>query len=360
MTVAAASSARVLALCRYAEAGASSRVRMYQYIPHLERLGISVVPLPLLPDTYVDDLYAGRSVNVLAVARAYLQRVRSLLQQDRNAVLWVEKELFPWLPARVDSWFLARGRRVVIDCDDAVWLRYQSLNNGAARALLGGKFGRLFGAAHCITAGNRAIGEFARHAGAADVRVIPSVVDRDRYAVRTAPREPGPLRIGWIGTPSTVHYLRTLGPVLKVVAERQPFQLVCVGGGMLPLPGLEVDSRPWILAGEADAIRRFDIGVMPLTDGEWERGKCGYKLIQYMACGVPVVGSRVGANMDIVSEGVDGLLAGGNAEWIAALESLLTNPELAARLGAAGRHRVEREFSVQSRCAELAAALRGD
>lgn len=349
----------VIALARYAESGASSRVRMLQYLPHLERLGLHVRALPLLPDSYVEDLYAGRRVNVMAVAGAYVQRARELLQQDRGAILWVEKELFPWVPACFEHWLLQRGRRVVVDCDDAVWLRYQSLRPRPVRALLAGKHGQLFARADCVTAGNRWIGDFARAAGARDVRVLPSVVDLDRYAVRKGPRVEGPLRIGWIGSPATVHYLRILGPVLQVLATRQQFELVCVGGGMIPLPGVQVDSRPWAADTEAEEIRRFDIGIMPLTDEEWERGKCGYKLIQYMACGVPVVGSRVGANPDIFTDGVEGLLAGGNAEWISALESLLADPDRAARLGAAGRARVEREYSVQTRCAELAAALRG-
>jgi glycosyltransferase involved in cell wall biosynthesis len=128
---------------------------------------------------------------------------------------------------------------------------------------------------------------------------------------------------------------------------------------MVPLQGVRTEARAWDADTEAAEIGRFDIGVMPLADGEWERGKCGYKIIQYMACGVPVVASRVGANVDIVRDGEDGLLAGGNAEWVAALERLLQDPALAARLGAAGRRKVEASYSVQARCDELAAALGG-
>jgi len=351
--------ANVLALTRYDALGASSRVRMLQYVPHLARLGVMVRVLPLLSNAYVESLYSGKFPDVFDVARSYVRRVADLRGSAREPVLWLEKELLPWVPFLLEQPLL-RGRRVVLDCDDAVWLRYQRHANPIWRGLLGNKIDRLFACADVVTAGNRWIGDHARAAGARNVQWLPSVVDLDRYALRSGHRADGPPRIGWIGSPATVHYLRVLGPVLQVLASRHDFELVCVGGGMFPLPGVQADFRPWSADTEAEEIRRFDIGIMPLTDGEWERGKCGYKLIQYMACGVPVLGSRVGANSHIVTDGVDGLLAGGNAEWIAVLESLLADPHRGAALGAAGRTTVERQFSVQSRCAEVAAALRGE
>ncbi len=349
----------VLALTRYDALGASSRVRMLQYVPHLARLGVTVRVLPLLSNAYVESLYSGKCPDVFDVARSYARRISQLSGDARDAVVWVEKELLPWVPFLLEQPLLHR-RRLVLDCDDAVWLRYQRHANPLWRGLLGNKIDRLFARADVVTAGNHWIGEHARAAGARDVRWLPSVVDLDRYAKRGGLRADGPPRIGWIGSPATVHYLRVLGPVLQVLASRLDFELVCIGGGMFPLPGVQVEFRPWSGDNEAEEIRRFDIGIMPLTDGEWEWGKCGFKLIQYMACGVPVVGSRVGANPRIVTDGVDGVLAGGNAEWIAVLESLLADPHRAATLGAAGRTTVERQFSVQSRCAEVAAALRGE
>lgn len=350
---------QVLALARYGRLGASSRVRMLQYVPHLARLDVAVRVLPLLSNAYVESLYRGKFPDVFDVARSYRRRIMNLLRDATDAVLWVEKEMLPWVPFLLEQPLLRR-RRLVLDCDDAVWLRYQRHANPLWRGLLGKKIEQLFARADVVTAGNRWIAEHARAAGARDVRWLPSVVDLDRYALRSGQRADGPPRIGWIGSPATVHYLRVLGPVLQVLASRRDFELVCVGGGMFPLPGVQVEFRPWSADTEAEEVRRFDIGVMPLTDGEWERGKCGYKLIQYMACGVPVVGSRVGANPRIVTDGVDGLLAGGNAEWIAVLEFLLADPDRAAALGAAGRTTVEGQFSVQSRRAEVAAALRGE
>jgi glycosyltransferase involved in cell wall biosynthesis len=347
----------VLALTRYAEQGASSRVRMLQYLPHLERVGVDVRACPLLSNAYVSALYAGRRPDIFDLARSYASRLRDVLDAGSEAVLWVEKELLPWLPAGFERLLLRRGQRIIVDCDDAIWLRYQRDAPAPLRALLRGKIEWLFRRAAAVTAGNAWIAEHALRAGARDVRLLPSVVDLDRYAARMPPPPGGPCRIGWIGSPATVHYLRMLGPVLRAVAAQAPIELACVGGGMLPLDGVAVVSREWNAATEAEEIRRFDIGIMPLTDGPWEQGKCGYKLIQYMASGVPVIGSRVGANPQIIAEGEDGLLAGGNAEWIAVLLRLIGDPDLRLRLAQAGRRKVERAYSVQARVAEVGGLL---
>lgn len=347
----------IVALCRYDTLGASSRVRMWQFVPHLARQGVQVRVLPLLSNAYVESLYRGKCPDVFDVARSYGRRMVNLLQEEKDAVLWVEKELLPWMPFLLEQPFLRR-HRLVVDCDDAVWLRYRDHRNPLWRALLRRKIDQVFARADVVTAGNRWIADYARAAGAREVRNLPSVVDLDRYSARKPGDANTPCRIGWIGSPATVHYLKALGPVLRELAARRPLQLICIGGGPLQLDGVAVESRPWSESMEAEEIRRFDIGVMPLSDGDWEKGKCGYKLIQYMACGVPVVGSRVGANCDIVAEGQDGLLAGTDAEWRAALEGLMQDISLCQRLGAAGRRKIEQGYSVPSRLDELAAVLR--
>lgn len=171
-----------------------------------------------------------------------------------------------------------------------------------------------------------------------------------------------PLRVGWIGSPTTARYLDLLAePLARLMAEGL-IRPVLIGAGVDALPGLDAERIPWAEAEEVAALNGLDVGVMPLVDSLWERGKCGYKLIQYMACGKPVVASPVGVNRVIVEpEGTpaaNGFLAGTSIEWEAALRALAIDPELRRRLGQAGRSKVERAYSLQAVAPQLVGLLR--
>jgi glycosyltransferase involved in cell wall biosynthesis len=169
-----------------------------------------------------------------------------------------------------------------------------------------------------------------------------------RYGV-SAPESGGqPLpTIGWIGSPATAHFLQLIAPALHEVVTRKLAQVVAVGANAGQLSDLPVTALPWTEATEVNDIQRFDIGIMPLPDAPFERGKCGYKLIQYMACGKPVVASPVGVNSAIVRDGVDGLLASNQQDWVSALTRLIADPGLRQQMGREGRRRIENEFSLQ-------------
>jgi glycosyltransferase involved in cell wall biosynthesis len=262
-------------------------------------------------------------------------------------VLWIEKELWPWAPAWLEraAW---RGKPVLLDYDDAIFHNYDLHRSAAVRRLYGGKIDALMQHASMVVAGNDYLAERARRAGAASVEVLPTVVDLERYAppVRPGVDAAKPVVIGWIGSPATVGYLQALAEPLARVAAGRAIELHVIGASAA-LPGVAVVQVPWSEAGEVQAIGGCDIGIMPLLDSPWERGKCGYKLIQYMACGLPVVASPVGANMHIVEPGVSGFLADGPAQWEAALVQLADDVALRRRLGRAGRAAVEAHYSLQ-------------
>jgi glycosyltransferase involved in cell wall biosynthesis len=185
------------------------------------------------------------------------------------------------------------------------------------------------------------------------VATVPTVVDLTRYSSR-APNESGkPLVIGWIGSPSTAHYLRDVSTVIASMRKRYAVRAVAVGARPDQVVGTPFETVPWSEAEEAAIVAGFDIGIMPLIDAPWERGKCGYKLIQYMACGVPVIASPVGVNREIVQPGFNGFLAGNETEWEAALTSLIIDADLRDRMGSAGRWRVEQWYSLQVQAPRL-------
>jgi glycosyltransferase involved in cell wall biosynthesis len=190
--------------------------------------------------------------------------------------------------------------------------------------------------------------------------MLPTVIDLRRYPWSPTTRlgdVNGPLRIVWIGSPSTAYYLKALADPLRQLAARSPFVLRVIGASV-ELPGVVVEHVDWRETTEVRSIAECDIGVMPLADSPWERGKCGYKLIQYMACGLPVVASPIGVNVDIVTEGVNGFLADGSEQWVAALERLLIQEDLRCSLGEQGRRRVESTYSLQVTAPMLANLLK--
>lgn len=349
----------VLLLSRYGRLGASSRLRFLDFLPALRAEGIEVTPACLLDDDYLRDLYAGRRTNLSRVASSYAHRLKALLDARRFDLVWLEKEALPWLPAWVETAFL-RKVPYVMDLDDAWFHRYDRHRLGAVRHLLGGKFEALARGARLVFAGSPYLEDWARRAGAQDVRALPTVIDLDRYpppGPRYEPLSPGQaFTVGWMGSASTVRYLDRVADALAGLGDGA--RLRVVGGGAVSLPGVTVETRPWREDDEVAELARFDVGIMPLPDEPWERGKCGYKLIQYMAVGRPVVASPVGVNTMLVEDGVNGFLADSEADWSRALRQLADDEGLRARMGAAGRRMVEERYSLQVVAPQLIESLR--
>jgi asparagine synthase (glutamine-hydrolysing) len=305
----------VLLLSRYGRLGASSRVRSYQYLPHLEARGITVTVSAFAGDAYLADLYAGKPRRKAAIAADYLRRIRMLLASRRFDLLWIEYELLPWLPAWAESLLARLGVPYVVDYDDAIFHRYDQHKRALVRTLLGGKIAAVMRSAALVIAGNAYLAAYAREAGAPRVEIVPTVVDLERYPPREEPLEkrlPGdrPFTIGWIGRRSQPGICPCFAPRCRRCCSqeagsdgRSRARVTLVGANdaaSLAGAGVPVEVRPWCEQTESAEIRQFDVGIMPLPDAPWERGKCAYKLIQYMACGLPVVASPVGVNCEII------------------------------------------------------------
>lgn len=263
-------------------------------------------------------------------------------------MVWMQYELLPWMPTCVEKILLCNSTKLVIDYDDAVFNRYDQHRSFVVRWLLGKKIDQLMHLADIVIAGNEYLAAHAQQAGAKQVEIIPSVVDTTRYQVRAeAKSNAKEIRIGWIGSPTTVKYLSSIENVIKTISNDQTNFIII--GANLPteFEGYSVESWPWSLETEVELIQKLDIGIMPLMDDAFERGKCGYKLIQYMACGLPVVASPVGINQKIIKHGENGFLASKEDEWIEAITLLIENPKLRKEMGLKGREIAEQEYAVQ-------------
>jgi len=334
----------ILVLSRYDELGASSRLRFYQYFPLLESEGIEITVSPLFDRKYVSNLYSGKR-SLVRVVLSYARRMLCLVNSRKFDVIFLEKEVFPWLPSWFEISLLPKNVSIVVDYDDAIHHKYDKNRSGLIRLILGKKIDSIMRRCGLVICGNDYLVTHAKQIGAARVELLPTVVDVSRYKVEASYFN-SRITIGWIGSPITAEYLKPLRPVLDHLVDVFNVRIVAIGANPEQLIGLPVESVKWSENSEVTEICKFDIGIMPLPDEPFERGKCGYKLIQYMACGKPVVASPVGANNNIVKVGINGFLASSTEEWKEYLGRLCSDPELRIRMGSAGRNSIEIFYSL--------------
>ena len=350
---------RILILTRYSRMGASSRMRALQYLPSLDSEGIDVTVSPLFSDAYVGGLQQGKK-SLMEVFSGYSRRLRSLLMSQPFDLFWIEKELLPWMPALVERMLLPKRIPYVLDYDDAVFHYYDLNRNLLVKRLLGSKHLKLIQGAALVMAGNEYLADFARKAGARYVEIVPTVIDLGRYppAVQESlATKSMPPRIGWIGQRAQAAQLVRYAPLFDRLSSEGKARVIVIGIDAAAL-GMRMESIPWSEQTEVASLAGLDIGVMPLVDEPFERGKCGYKLIQYMACCLPVVASPVGVNCQLVEHCVNGFLAETPEQWESALNALLVDPGLRQRMGHIGRQKVERNYSLQVAAPRLAAILK--
>ncbi len=358
---------RVLALSPIPEEGAGCRFRIAQFIPYLRSVGIDVTLRSLFTGEFFNLVYRRghylrKASGFAKLAIKHLASLRDLRQFD---VVFLYREMLPIGPAIVERLLASRARpHVIFDFDDAIFLPSVSDANRSIAALKQpGKVATIIRHSSRVIAGNEYLAAYARKFSDA-VTVIPTVVDTTRFVPsaralsNNGSTAPLPV-VGWIGSPTTAQYLRRLMPVLEPVGRQHRFTLRVSGiAEPVALPGVAVEQPAWTLPGEVELFNSCDVGVYPLVDDDWARGKCGFKAIQFMACGVPVVASAVGVNREIIQDGVNGFLASTEAEWSDKLGRLLSDPELRRRLGAAGRHTVEEQYSLRVQAPALAAVVR--
>lgn len=346
---------KILLLTKYSRKGASSRLRTLQYLPYLEKHGFSFDVQSLFDDNYLEYLYNGQKRHILSILKLYLMRLYALKKLKNYDLVWIEKEIFPYFPAFLEQLMNLKGIKYIVDYDDAIFHNYDMSNNKVLKFLLGNKIDKVMKNAETVIAGNEYLLKRAQTAGARQVTIVPTVVDHNKYKIRSTSSK-NMLTIGWIGSPITQKYIIELFPALLAVNQKHPFRLLLVGASNYILKeskGLQIDIVPWTEDTEVDLIRQMDIGIMPLKDGPWEKGKCGYKLIQYMACGVSVIATPIGVNKDIVLKSNSGQLASSLEEWIFALNKAITSKDYCLKTGMSGHIAVRKYYSIESQVNSL-------
>lgn len=338
---------RLLFLATHPREAASTRYRVLAYFPALDRAGYRLDFHSFFTSQDLAGLYRpGRWLAKLSLAiRGAIQRVRQL-RPGAYDLIFVHRELFP-LGLGFFLRRLARiGVPVVYDYDDAMFLPQRQDRGLLGKLETPSTVNALLRLSDRVVAGNPHLAAYARRFNPR-VELIPTPVDTRLFFPRDG-AEPGPVcTIGWIGSPSTAKYLRGLRQVFERLARSHPFRLKVVGAGPpLAFGAVPIVNLPWVLTREAEEFRTCDIGVYPLWDDEWSRGKSGFKAIQFMASGIPVVASPVGINSEIIQDGVNGFLAASEQEWTDKLARLIEDQALRLKFASTGRTTVEERYSL--------------
>lgn len=343
---------KIVYFTKYSRLGASSRLRSFQFESYYQMNQMEVSYFSLFDDEYLLKLYQNKSISFLKVLYLYFRRFFQLFRVFEYDQVIIEKELFPYLPPLFEQILSLLKVSYIVDYDDAIFHNYDMHPNKYVQKLLGKKIAHVMRNSAVVTVGNQYLKSYAVRSGAKSVVILPTVIDLSRYTIQSpkANKTNRKISIGWIGSPSTFKYFKTLENVIRVLNQKYELEWHVIGADWddKPLDIHSVIFKKWSEKEEVNMLNQVDIGIMPLHETPWENGKCAYKIIQYMALGLPVVASPVGVNSEIVKHGENGFLATQLSDWELYLETLIENKELQKKFGQKGRYQIIEKFTVEN------------
>lgn len=330
----------------------SQRFRFEQYIQYLKEQGFDYDFSYLI--TPEDDKFFYKPGNTIkkmrVVARSYAQRYKDAMKASTYDIIYIQREAFMTGSTYFEKVFSESAAKVVFDFDDSIWLSNVSEANKKFNWLKNsGKTANIIKLADMIFAGNQYLADYARQYNE-NVEIIPTTIDTDEYQRLDIPNEDGKICIGWSGSITTIQHFEYAIPFLKKVKEKfgDKVKFKVVGDGSYKNVELGIEGLPWRKDTELADLSSFDIGIMPLPDDEWAKGKCGLKGLQYMALEIPTLMSPVGVNAEIIQDGDNGFLATDIDEWVDKISKLVESAELRKEMGQKARQTVLDKYSVQA------------
>ena len=346
--------------------GAGCRFRIYQYFPHLRKHNIKASLSPFLFSSYFKIVYKpGKFLSkTVYFFLSTLKRLYDLIRASGYDIIYIYRESYPIGPPVFEYILHFIGKSIICDFDDAIFLPNTSKVNWFLTLLRPRpNIDKIIRLSDCVIVGNDYLKEYALKFHK-NVFVLPTVVDTNKYVPATENKHnlKKKVVIGWIGSPTTQIYIKAFIPIFRKLREKyKNILLKIVGGDFASTEDLtdNVIIQKWFLQKELQELQSFDIGIMPIPDNNWTKGKCGFKAILYMSAGVPVVCSKVGANCEIVQDGVNGFLASNEEEWIKKLSILIESPSLRANIALTGRKTAEEKYSVKENTPKFLEILQG-
>jgi glycosyltransferase involved in cell wall biosynthesis len=328
------------------------RFRFEQYFSFLNENGFQCELSYLLDENDDRVFYSkGNVLNKAAIlTRHYRKRMLDLARIRDYDIVFVFREALMTRSLYFEKKICESGVRMIFDFDDAIWLNDTSDANRLFKWMKRpSKIADTIRWSHMVFAGNRYLADYARQYNK-EVFVVPTTIDTGFYMKRETPRNEDKIVIGWSGSITTIKHFEYALPFLKKIRERYRDRVIfkVIGDGSYRNDALGIVGMPWNKETEVEDLSTFDIGIMPLPNDEWARGKCGLKGLQYMALGIPTIMSPVGVNKEIITDGENGFLAHHQDEWVSKLAMLIDEEELARKMGLAARNTVLAKYSVDT------------
>jgi len=329
----------ILYLSKTSEIGPSSRYRIYQYIPYFKKYGINCKIRPLFKETYFKIININNTlIRIILKAIYSIYRLFVRLYEIRDVkkfdLVIIEHQIFPYLPPFLEYLIKKQNKNIVIEFDDAIYLTFLHRE----------KIGKILKLSKGVIVGNDFLKNYVVKFNP-NVQVIPTTIDMERYNPKIDDSRDKAI-IGWIGLAYNLNFLKSLENVFRKLSKKYKISLKVISGRPLEIGGVEVIFKKWSYDSEVEDLQSIDIGIMPLSENEWSWGKCGLKLLQYMAIGLPSVSSPIGVNNEIVNDGINGFLAKNDEEWFEKLSALIEDKNLRKEMGLNGRKTVEEKYSL--------------
>ena len=332
-------------------AAPSQRFRFEQYYDLLLKNNCQVRISPFLDQTAWKILYhkGQHFLKAFKILAGFKRRINDIFAMRDYDFVFIHREAAPIGPPVIE-WVIAKilKKRIIYDFDDAIWLSNTSEHNQIiARFKWHDKVKHICQWSYKVSCGNEYLADFARLYNQ-NVIINPTTIDTVNLHNRVKDQNTARVVIGWTGTHSTSQYLQNIIPVIEKLEKTHDFTFAVISNGPLNINLKSLRYIRWNKDTEMDDLIQFNIGLMPLIDDKWAKGKCGFKALQYMSLGIPAIVSPVGVNTKIVDHGINGSVCTTPQEWEAAIAKYLTQPALRTKIGEAARKKIEQSYSVKS------------
>jgi glycosyltransferase involved in cell wall biosynthesis len=328
----------------------SQRFRFEQYISHLNHDAFDCEHVFLL-DASDDKVYYSKNNEIRKfwiVIKSVFRLLYKYFSTPKGAIFFVQRECF-MLGSSFFERILSQKGKLIFDFDDSIWIHTISeANKRLAWLKRSGKTAEIIASSKIVFAGNQFLADYARKFNQ-NVVIIPTTIDTEEYVPNYSTNKKA-VCIGWSGSFTTIEHFETCIETLKIIKDKYKDKIYfkVIGDKNYVNEALNIKGYPWEKSTELVDLQEIDIGIMPLPDDDWAKGKCGLKGLQYMALSIPTLMSPVGVNKDIIQDGVNGYLCNDTQEWVEKLSLLIEDPQLRERIGKKGRDTIENSYSVRA------------